>query len=101
MINQVIAMGPKAQKMGKYITTIDFDVFDVSKKALKETSVVGTFHIGNRTKKVDYQTLNEICASGNIDLLELPDCNRTERQFILDTILSARSVFFKKMGLGV
>lgn len=99
-----LSLGITNSKLGKYVPSIDFILEKVSKSYLDtkgNNTVVGVFQIGTMNEKITLQNLNYVCDTGDISFLKLPpDVNKFEKSHIIDTFISAKTVFWRKLNLN-
>jgi hypothetical protein len=103
MINQALAV-TKTKKF-KYINTIDFDVAISSKEVLENkqnAATTGVFFCNGHTQRISLGDLNYMCNTADLSMLNLPeDITRTETDYVHDTLLRSRNVFWKKYAYGI
>ena len=105
-VNQIFGISEKKTKhLGKYFSSIDFDVKKCSKQQLQTTdnkTIVGSLWINDKSQQVNLGKMNEVCLEGNLDGLNLPtDLTKPETDRIIETFINAKQVFWQKVRLNL
>ncbi len=95
----------KAKHLGKYFSSIDFEVKKCSKNQLsttQEKTIVGTLWIDSRSQQVNLGKLNEVCSDGDLSGLVVPtDLTKSEENRIIETCINAKQIFWQKVRLNL